>query len=79
MGSVGKSVTDLQKKAFDPLGIGESNKAVKPQAAPKAPAPVTAEDPNVKAAAMMKKSRLSQTGRASARRLLASQTPSTLG
>lgn len=77
MGDTGQDVIDIHKKAFDPLGIGD--KTQKPKAAPKAPAPVTMEDPNVKAAAMQKRRKLSTSGRSSARRLLASQTGSTLG
>lgn len=64
--------------SYSPVGefMGGAEKA---KALPGAPAPVTKEDPNVKAAAMMKKRRLSQSSRAGAQRLLASQSGSTLG
>ena len=49
-----------------------------PKAAPKAPAPVTAEDPNVKQAAASKRRRL-QSSRQAARVLSPSQASTTLG
>lgn len=50
-----------------------------PQAAPKAPAPVTQEDPNVKEAANLKRRRLAKSSRRAASTLSPSQSRTTLG
>lgn len=61
------------------IGAGASalNKADKPKDAPKAPPPVSSEDPNVKQAANMKKRQMAAASRASARKV--TQYGSTLG
>lgn len=58
--------------------IGEATKPPEPDAAPKAPAPVTQEDPNVQAVANNRRRKLQST-RQAARVLSPSRAQTTLG